>query len=635
MEEEKTNYEQKQLNGTRVDSKHLKIFKTLNNTQSTDAVAYKDNKKDLSFSITNKGKSDSLKPLKKTPTFIKTSLKDLYVNNKENIRKKINSNISRSKTDEYMFGNKSSVDRKSLRSPKNSEISHKFEIKNVLNGKNISDVKKNLNSTNVYDESVKQNTSLIPNIYEHPIHEKTDICLEEKTNNPEGEVKIPIFKNKNIYEKKATKNNSIDSSLDVSKDSVLAPTSDITKNEISFKAKVLNFGEVNHQIEENLSEISSRSMNLNSFEDTFLSTDIFKNKSSVALKSKNQTFMSATTSTTPHELKTINPESKQKMVLNNTKSETDIVYPKCKTINQVKFVSANTNRGSFRNYNEDRISIVLNIKGNENVKYSYFGVFDGHAGPGCSEFLKETLHKYIIAQKNLFDDFETNIAKTFKVVDNLFKEKALSKSDRSGSCALTMFFNNGEISFANVGDSRGIASLKNGAEIKALTIDHKPENTDEKERVFENGGYFYATNTVILKKDGQKMINGPLRVFPGKLTTTRSFGDFEAKLPHFGGVEGVVISEPEIFTYNSDEMDFIVLGCDGLYENITNQEIMDFIHEELNQLRRLKKLLTKDVSDSITKKLVDYVIEHGSSDNVSAVLIFFDKFVNTFESEIH
>ena len=37
------------------------------------------------------------------------------------------------------------------------------------------------------------------------------------------------------------------------------------------------------------------------------------------------------------------------------------------------------------------------------------------------------------------------------------------------------------------------------------------------------------------------MIVGPLRVFPGRLSTTRTFGDFEGKVE---GNEKVVICEP-------------------------------------------------------------------------------------------
>jgi protein phosphatase 2C family protein 2/3 len=39
---------------------------------------------------------------------------------------------------------------------------------------------------------------------------------------------------------------------------------------------------------------------------------------------------------------------------------------------------------------------------------------------------------------------------------------------------------------------------------------------------------------------------GPYRVFPGRLSVCRTFGDCEAKIPALGGIETVVTCEPEI-----------------------------------------------------------------------------------------
>lgn len=70
----------------------------------------------------------------------------------------------------------------------------------------------------------------------------------------------------------------------------------------------------------------------------------------------------------------------------------------------VKAYSANTYQGLVRNYNEDRVSIILNISKPEHEgnwpKCSYFGVFDGHGGSLCSDFLRDNLHKFIIEDKN-------------------------------------------------------------------------------------------------------------------------------------------------------------------------------------------------------------------------------------------
>ena len=69
----------------------------------------------------------------------------------------------------------------------------------------------------------------------------------------------------------------------------------------------------------------------------------------------------------------------------------------------VKAYAANTNQGLVRNYNEDRVSIILNIT-NPNPtgrnkedwpKCSFFGVYDGHGGVACADFLRDNLHQYV------------------------------------------------------------------------------------------------------------------------------------------------------------------------------------------------------------------------------------------------
>jgi protein phosphatase 2C family protein 2/3 len=54
-----------------------------------------------------------------------------------------------------------------------------------------------------------------------------------------------------------------------------------------------------------------------------------------------------------------------------------------------------------RNYNEDRVSIILNVikpnsrKNEDWPKCSFFAIYDGHGGNRCADFLKENLHQYV------------------------------------------------------------------------------------------------------------------------------------------------------------------------------------------------------------------------------------------------
>ena len=69
----------------------------------------------------------------------------------------------------------------------------------------------------------------------------------------------------------------------------------------------------------------------------------------------------------------------------------------------IKAYGANTNQGIVRNYNEDRVSIILNIMKPPNKEHlehwpkcSFFGVYDGHGGSNCADFLRDNLHQFII-----------------------------------------------------------------------------------------------------------------------------------------------------------------------------------------------------------------------------------------------
>lgn len=71
------------------------------------------------------------------------------------------------------------------------------------------------------------------------------------------------------------------------------------------------------------------------------------------------------------------------------------------TEGRVKAFGADTNNGIVRKFNEDKVSIILNIikpahLSNETwPQCSFFGIYDGHRGDDCADFLKENLYKYV------------------------------------------------------------------------------------------------------------------------------------------------------------------------------------------------------------------------------------------------
>ena len=60
-------------------------------------------------------------------------------------------------------------------------------------------------------------------------------------------------------------------------------------------------------------------------------------------------------------------------------------------------------------------------------------------------------------------------------------------------------------------------------------------------------------------------------MLPGRLSVSRAFGDIEAKLVKYGGNPRVVVPIPDIKAFKvQPEHDFILLGCDGIFDKLTN-----------------------------------------------------------------
>lgn len=235
--------------------------------------------------------------------------------------------------------------------------------------------------------------------------------------------------------------------------------------------------------------------------------------------------------------------------------------------------AVNTTNGLIRNYNEDRVSIVVNIKKKSGWTHwpncSYFAVFDGHGGSVCADFLKDHLHKFILENPKFPSEPIKAVKEGCERAEAEFCALALKQTnvDRSGSCGLILLFVEDILYIANIGDCRAIISENNGKTIQALTKDHKPEEPSEQERIIKNGGQVSKSSLWqhhrLAEHLKERMIELPYRVYPGGLSVSRSFGDITAKNTEFGGNPNVLIAAPDIRTYRVDpnKTDFIIVGC--------------------------------------------------------------------------
>ena len=164
--------------------------------------------------------------------------------------------------------------------------------------------------------------------------------------------------------------------------------------------------------------------------------------------------------------------------------------------------------------------------------------------------------------------------------------------------------------FVNVGDSRAILSRKHGADISICSYDHKPQFFSEMQRIFKQGGHLYrvcnnkmthetevyhaSNHQEFLQIDripdeSDERVFGPWRVKPGGLSVSRTFGDIESKLKEFGSQPGIVVAEPEVTVFSyTDDLDYVFLGCDGIFDALTNEEVNQIIWETINHYKTTK-----------------------------------------------
>ena len=314
----------------------------------------------------------------------------------------------------------------------------------------------------------------------------------------------------------------------------------------------------------------------------------------------------------------------------------------------------NSYNGKKKNFNEDRISAFpdkIIQKDNKNYYVSYFSIFDGHSGNKCSDFLRKNFSSYLFNSPFFPKEPLKAIDEAFQKAENDFYKMAYDPKikkliDKSGSCALIMLIVDNLLYAINLGDSRALYSYDTGKHLLQITRDHKPDDKVEKERIEKCGGSIYYANTIhrngkeieLKEEDFGPNFKFPYRIKPGGLAVSiiffhyliqvvRTIGDFYAKIPHLGGLVNAVSSRPCVNILRADEKsDFLIMGCDGIYDRLDNDQILKKIWEYKKRGKVINDI--HSFCAQITDGIIKYSMEKNSVDNVSVVFIAFKNFEN-------
>jgi len=245
--------------------------------------------------------------------------------------------------------------------------------------------------------------------------------------------------------------------------------------------------------------------------------------------------------------------------------------------------------------------INLNNKDEQYNPINLFGVFDGHGGSSVSKYLKNNLPDFFLIKlkNNIFKnkkDFIVYVNEVYNFLQNNLKIKHPKAVEYCGSTACVGLNcidekNKNILWLINVGDSRAVLCNKKGDAVQ-LTVDHKPNEPNEKERIEELGGK--------ITYDGSDW-----RV--KTLSLSRAFGDLDC-CPY-------VTHVPSISKYTINNKDkFLIVACDGLWDALSNQSAVEFIRD----------LQFKNFNGNYAKELANYGLNNGSQDNITVIVYFFE-----------
>ncbi|CAK9192961.1 unnamed protein product [Sphagnum jensenii] len=250
------------------------------------------------------------------------------------------------------------------------------------------------------------------------------------------------------------------------------------------------------------------------------------------------------------------------------------------------FSSLRGKRASMEDFHDTKISKV------DSQEIGLFGVFDGHGGSRAAEYLQDHLFENLLKHPKFLDDTKSAITEVYLKTDQDFLKDVKNQNRDAGSTASTAVLVGDHLLVANVGDSRAV--ICKGGKAVALSTDHKPNQTDERQRI-ENAG-------------GVVMWAGTWRV-GGILAVSRAFGDRLLKQ--------YVVADPEIQEDTIEKgVDFLVLASDGLWDVVSNDDAVEIVANILNA----EEADAEEAANKLTKE----AYRRGSADNITCLIVRFN-----------
>lgn len=233
---------------------------------------------------------------------------------------------------------------------------------------------------------------------------------------------------------------------------------------------------------------------------------------------------------------------------------------------------------------------------------SLFAVFDGHGGAEVAETCKNEIAGCFRRSEALSKGrVEDSIRDVIRELDSKEYRKT------AGATALIALITETTVFVANVGDCIAVGSFRNG-EVRQLSTVHHPQMPVESARINAAGGRVLRHKGEVWRVDGV-------------LAVSRAIGDFEFKNnPNLPPEAQKVVSTPDIEVVPRSELEFIILACDGVWDNMSPVEAAKLVRKGAC-VDGVKKTISI-VANGILKKCCGRT-SWGRGDNETMIVVIF------------
>lgn len=227
-------------------------------------------------------------------------------------------------------------------------------------------------------------------------------------------------------------------------------------------------------------------------------------------------------------------------------------------------------------------------------------VYDGHSGRmaalAAAEMMTPRLRSLMRSEKEKGKEQPCLCCEVVREAYLSTDASLVGRGIEEGAAAATLYIKGERFVVANAGDTRAI--IGKGEDWQQLTVDHKPDVPEERERIEGLGG--------------SVIVWGVPRV-QGILAMSRALGDPSLK--------PFVTSEPRVAEgLLGRENDVAVIACDGVWDVLTPPEVIELARQERDPQKAAEAIVAR-------------ALEAGSSDNITAVVLDLREYTAVLQRE--